>query len=156
MIGGFALNAYHVSRQTADVDFLIQKKDYATVLTLLEKEGFSQDYAMDNFARLRGDRNYLMDIDFMFVDASTFGKIKNDAETFTIARNTFEIPSLLHLIALKLHSIKNNPKRELKDLPDIINLVMTNKVNLSDKSFKAMCLKYGSETLYRKIAEACG
>ncbi len=37
MIGGFAINHYKVSRQTADVDFLITKEDFLKITDLLVK-----------------------------------------------------------------------------------------------------------------------
>ena len=39
LIGGFAVNYYKVTRQTADVDFLITRNDYEKILDLLKKEG---------------------------------------------------------------------------------------------------------------------
>jgi hypothetical protein len=64
------------------------------------------------------------------------------------------VPCLNHLIALKLHAIKYNPKiREYRDLPDIIELIRINKINTKDVEFKNLCLKYGREELYNKILE---
>ena len=51
--------------------------------------------------------------------------------------------------------IKYNPKIRLnKDFPDIINLVRINEVDVKGKEFKEICLKYGSDGMYRKILEA--
>ena len=58
------------------------------------------------------------------------------------------------LIALKLHSLKYNPKiRENKDIPDIINLVRINKIDSKSKKFRELCLRYGTEKIYHKILE---
>ena len=58
-------------------------------------------------------------------------------------------------LALKLHSIKYNQKiRLIRDLPDIINLVIINKINVKENQFKEMCLKYGTQDIYQKILEA--
>jgi hypothetical protein len=65
------------------------------------------------------------------------------------------VPSLSHLIALKLHSIKYNPKLRLtRDLPDIINLIRINELNHKNPDFKELCLKFGTEEIYNKILEA--
>ena len=152
LIGGFAVNFYGVSRHTADVDFLITKEDFEKILSLLEKEGFKQDYAQEVFARLSGEKSYLMDLDFMFVDKDTLDKITEEAKIASIAGQKFMVPCLDHLIALKLHAIKYNPKiREYKDLADIIELVRNNKMDVTNQEFKELCLKYGSEELYYKI-----
>ena len=155
LIGGFAVNYYKVTRQTVDVDFLITKDDFKEILSLLEKAGYKQDFSQKVFARLKSaDSAYLMDIDFMFVDKETLNKIMKDGKRISIAGQEFTVPSLNNLIALKLHSIKYNPKiRENKDLPDIINLIRINKVDYKSKEFRELCLKYGTEEIYNKILE---
>ncbi|MFH1783014.1 MAG: nucleotidyl transferase AbiEii/AbiGii toxin family protein [Candidatus Omnitrophota bacterium] len=154
LIGGFAVNYYKVSRQTADVDFLITKEDFEKILNLLVKEGFRKDYEEAVFARLLGEGPYLMDVDFMFVDKDTLGKIIKDGKDISIAKQKFIVPSLNHLIALKLHAIKYNPGiREYRDLPDIVQLIKINKVNIKDTEFKDLCLKYGTAELYNKLLE---
>ena len=74
----------------------------------------------------------------------------------TIAGRKFTVPSVEHLIALKLHSIKNNPKlRENKDMADIVELIGVNKIEVRKDSFRDLCLKYGNKELYDKILERC-
>jgi len=154
LVGGFAVNYYKYTRQTADVDFLITKEEFKKIFNLLKKAGYKEDYTQDMFTRLRSNRAYLMDIDFMFVDKETLTKIIKGGKEISIAGQKFIVPSLYNLIALKLHSIKYNPKiRENKDLPDIINLIRINKVNFKSKDFKGLCLKYGTKEIYNKILE---
>jgi predicted nucleotidyltransferase len=95
-----------------------------------------------------------MDLDFMFVDKETLDKIIQEAKEINIAGQKLLVPSLQHLIALKLHAIKYNPKiREYKDLSDIVELIKVNKINARDAEFKSLCLKYGTEELCHKILE---
>jgi len=155
LIGGFAINYYKVTRQTADVDFLITKEDFDKIAGLFEKTGYKKSLLQENFAQLESNRASLLDIDFMFVDRVTLTKIMKEGEQLKIVGQSFTVPSLYHLIALKLHSIKYNPKIRLtKDFPDIINLIRINKVNVRDRKFKEICLKYGSTDIYDKIIEA--
>ncbi len=155
LIGGFAINHYKVTRQTADVDFLITKEDFDKIAGLLEKAGYKKALLQENFAQLQSNRLSLLDVDFMFVDHGTLEKILKEGERFKIVGQTFIVPSLYHLIALKLHSIKHNPKLRLtKDFPDIINLIRINKINVKEKKFKDLSLKYGTEGMYDKIVEA--
>ena len=154
LIGGFAVNYYKVTRQTADVDFLITRDSFEKIIGLLEKEGFKKDVAQEVFARLVAEKEYLMDLDFMFVDKETLDKIIKEGKKITIAGEKFTVPSLNHLIALKLHAIKYNPGiREYRDLSDIMELIRVNKVGVQDEEFKNLCLKYGTEELYLKILE---
>ncbi len=155
LIGGFAVNYYNVTRQTADIDFLVSEDDFNIILEFLKKEGYEVDYTHKVFVRLKGKGKYIIDIDFLFVDKTTFDGIKLDSQEIKIAGEDFYVPSLEHLIALKLHSIKYNQKnREFKDLPDIINLIKANKVKYKKKQFKDICLKYGTAELYNKIRES--
>lgn len=151
LIGGFAVNNYKVTRQTVDIDFLCTKESFMKINDLLQGEGYKEKRAEENFIQLENKQQGLMDIDFMFVDQNTFARIKTSGNEISIAEQKFTIPSLFHLIALKLHSIKNNSKREITDFPDIVNLIVYNNVNINNDSFRALCLKYGTEDLYTRI-----
>jgi len=154
LIGGFAVNYYKVTRHTADIDFLITRDDFEKISGLLEKNGLKKDNVQEVFARLIGEDSYLMDVDFMFVDKETLDKIIRAGKETSIAGQKFMVPSLNHLIALKLHAIKYNPKiREYKDLADIIDLIRINKLNVKDAEFRNLCLKYGTGELYKRIVE---
>jgi len=154
LVGGFAVNYYRVSRQTADVDFLITHEDFKKISIFLKKADYRQDSLQEVFARFTTDSSYLMDIDFMFVDKETLDKIIKEGKEISIAEQKFMIPCLNHLIALKLHSLKYNLKlRENKDMPDIIELIRINKVDFKSKEFHQLCLKYGTEEIYNKILE---
>ena len=154
LIGGFAVNYHKVTRQTADVDFLITEKNFSKILKFLEEAGYKKGLAQDNFVQLQSSRLSLMDVDFMFVDEATLGKILEEGKQLKIAGQKFIVPSLNHLIALKLHSIKFNPKiRFAKDFPDIVSLIRINGVDIKDKTFKELCLKYGTEEIYCQLLE---
>ncbi len=154
LIGAFAVNYYKALRNTVDIDFLIRKDDYSKILKLLETKGYKEDCVRDIFARLKGKNLELIDLDFMFVDTDTFEKIMKDSKNISIAKQKFKVPSLEHLIALKLHAIKNGPKsRGNKDLFDIVELIKANKVAIKSENFKNLCIKYGTGEIYNKILE---
>ncbi|MBP9855129.1 MAG: nucleotidyltransferase [Candidatus Omnitrophica bacterium] len=154
LIGGFAVNYHKVTRQTADVDFLITKEDFDKILKFLEKAGYKKGLSQDNFMQLKSSHVSLMDVDFMFVDPETLGKILKEGEQLKIAGQKFIVPSLYHLIALKLHSIKYNPKiRFGKDFPDIVSLIRINEVDIKSGKFKELCLKYGTKEIYSQLLE---
>ena len=169
LIGGFAVNCYGVTRQTADVDFLITKKDFDKIIILLEKSGYTTDLIQENFAQLKSKYQSFMNVDFMFichwtfifvnkimfVDSGTLSKVLKEVRKIRIGKQEFLVPCLNHLIALKLHSIKYNQKiRLMRDLPDIINLIRINKVNVKAETFRKLCFKFGTEEIYKKILEA--
>ena len=155
LIGGFAVNHYKVSRNTQDIDFLITKDDFEKIWDSLERAGYHQSWAQENFVLLENAQLLLRKVDFMFVDSATLDKISKEAQPIILAGQKFVVPSLNHLIALKLHSIKYNSKlRLLTDFPDIVGLIRKNNVNVESADFKELCLKFGTEELYQKILEA--
>ena len=150
------MNYYKVSRHTADVDFLISEEDFPKVRDLLEKAGYRLKIFEKIFTRFISDDFHLMDVDFLFVDGNTLSQIVQEGEKIQIIGKEFIVPSLEHLIALKLHAIRFNPKnRGYRDLPDIIDLIRINKINAKTERFKNLCLKYGTRELYDKILESC-
>jgi hypothetical protein len=152
LIGGFAVNYYKVSRQTADVDFLLALNDLDLALEVLKKSGYREIARGEAFARLESEDLRLMNLDLLVTETETLDRIIAEGKETWIAGLKFIVPSLEHLIAMKLHSIKNNPRlREYRDLPDIINLIEANQVDVKNSHFSELCLKYGTQELYQKI-----
>ena len=154
LVGGFAVNAYGVSRHTGDIDFLISDDDYSKVKKMLLELGYRENMKEVLFARFVSDDPKLWDLDLLLVDRQTLKGIYRNGKSTQVSGHSFIVPSLDHLIALKLHAIKNNPAgREFKDMPDIIQLIKMNKIDPSAHSFKDLCLKYGTQPLYAKIVK---
>ena len=155
LIGGFAVNYYKVSRNTNDIDFLLMEEDFKKISHYLDEAGYKQISSHENFAQFKSTRLSLMNVDFMFVEKETLTKILNESREIKIAHQKFIVPSVEHLIALKLHAIKYQEKlRFYKDFPDILNLIKANQINIKNENFKIICLKFGSQEIYQKILEA--
>jgi predicted nucleotidyltransferase len=157
LIGGFAINFYHVARQTMDVDFLITSDGLQKIKKNLEHAGYTKEYSRKIFARFKGRDAHLVDLDFLFVEEDTLEMIKRAGKEVSIAGQKFVVPSLKNLLALKLHAIKSNPKtRLLKDLPDVIDLIRANKLDAKAQEFKILCLKYANANIYSTILKYLG
>jgi hypothetical protein len=150
LIGGYAVNSYKVSRHTADVDFMITKESFEKIREKLFQYGYTIAHQQDVFVQLVNDRDF-RDLDFMFSEPDTIDKFIECGNTTVIASETFFIPSLDYLIALKLHSIKYNPHRELNDIPDIVNLITANQIDYKMPEFKKLCEKFGTNEIFNKI-----
>jgi len=156
LIGGFAVNFYKVTRDTLDVDFLTTKEDFVKIKGALINAGYAKEFATEATVRFSNKKENL-DVDFMIVDQATREKIIKEGKEIDVVGEKLVIPSVNHLIALKLHAIKSNQKNRIwKDLPDIVNLIKMNKVDYKDERFKEMCLKYSNEEIYRTILKAVG
>ena len=155
LIGGFAINFYKVTRDTLDVDFLITKEDFAKIKDALLGAGYAEEFATDVAVRF-SNKKEAVDIDFMIVDKATREKIIKDGKEIEVVGEKLTIPSINHLIALKLHAIKHNQKNRIwKDLPDIIRLVKMNGIDCKKEDFKDLCLKYGNNEIYKIILKNC-
>ena len=61
-------------------------------------------------------------------------------------------PKVLHLIAMKLHALKYNAQRRYgRDMPDILELVRVNNLDVADPAFKDTCLRFGTAELYNDL-----
>jgi hypothetical protein len=154
LIGGFAVNFYKVTRQTADIDIMISEEGYRKIESILINAGFRRDFSDHVAIKLTGGASHLMDLDFVLVDDDTLRKMLKDGREAKIAGELFTVPSLNNLLALKLHSLKHNMKnRLLKDLPDIANLVKVNRVDFKGAQFKNLCQDYADEEIYRRLLD---
>lgn len=150
LIGGYAVNSHKVSRHTADIDFMVTREDYNRIKDELLKIGYSVINEQNVFAQLTNSSGY-RDLDFMFAESGTIKMLLENACVTTIGGQQFYVPSVNHLIALKLHSIRYNSHREFVDFPDIINLIDVNGVNVTSAEFISLCKKFGTDELYDKI-----
>jgi hypothetical protein len=152
LIGGFAVNAYEYGRDTQDIDFLIQESDLEKITKELLSAGFSEKQKMDLFSRFQHPSAKSFPVDFLSIDTDTFKTIFDAGHKITVAGRTFIIPSLNHLIALKLHALKQGQEhRYHKDMLDILELIRLHKIDIYSAEFKELCLKYASEAIYKKI-----
>lgn len=157
LVGGFAVGYHRFVRQTLDVDLMIADGDFSRIKKPLEQIGYRSYDETDAFARFEDPSERLMDLDLLFVDAETMKKIVDSGKAVVIAEERFLIPSLEHLISMKLHAIKQAPKyREMKDLLDIAVLVRENGIDVGSTAFRERCLEFGSPEIYNRIRTALG
>lgn len=152
LVGGFAVNHHKVTRQTADVDLMIVDHDYDKAFEILQGAGYRQFRKQEMFARFEASEKDQVDVDLLFVDQKTLEGILRDGEKVKIANSEFVVPSLDHLIAMKLHSLKSNPKlRKSRDFLDILELISRNKLAVRADHFRNLCVKYGSDEIYNEV-----
>ena len=89
-------------------------------------------------------------------EEETFQNIIKDAKGIEVMGRKLLVPSAEHLIALKLHAIKNDPKRETKDLNDVFELIKAKGLDVRSSKFKDFCLKFGNAGLFERIQKWAG
>src|SRR5262249_35038269 len=94
-------------------------------------------------------------VDLMFVSDSTFAKMLAGSLEVALVGTKVRIPSVDHLIALKLHALKyTHPRRELKDVLDVVNLIEANGIELNGERLLNLCERYGTKKIHDKIVAA--
>ena len=157
LIGGHAVNAHGVSRFTEDFDFLIRREDLPSWEKALTELGFKKFHEANAFAQFshESEKEHVR-LDLMLVNAGTFSKLENRSGTFPEPSETLRIVSVEHLIALKLHALKQDLKhRRLRDFLDVVELITENKIDLKSAEMQEIFERYGTPDLSRRIALYC-
>lgn len=156
VIGGLAVNFYGYSRDTADLDLLIRREYRAEWGQLLSNLGYTIGNDAEVFVQWAPPRLGEWPVDLMLVREATFAPMLAESRQVDIYGEQLRIPSLLHLLALKLHALKHTrAHRFLKDFQDVEGLVRINQLALQSENIRQMFLKYGTLELYEKVIRAC-
>jgi len=151
VIGGHGIEAHGVSRQTVDVDCLLAADDRGALDATLGRGGYRRIGDTDNFARYAHESPLVPDVDVLFVDRETFAKLSIGTVELHRGNHHFQVPGLANLIALKLHAIRNNPAREIRDLGDIAELLRANPGQISSDALKELCASFGPADVAAKL-----
>jgi predicted nucleotidyltransferase len=74
------------------------------------------------------------------------------ADEADVGKTKVRVASVEHLIALKLHALKHgNPRRELKDLLDVVSLCEANRIDVNGEKFEQLCKRYGTKKIHSQI-----
>lgn len=154
VIGGHAVWAHGYGRTTHDIDFLVAAEDREGWIRRLKDAGLSKTSEVKAFAQFSqtdGDA-----FDLMFVNASTFEQIWTGSQEHSFFGTMARIPSLDHLLALKLHALKQGLlHRTFKDADDVETLVKLNKLDIATPQYEQLFLKYGTREIYETFLRIC-
>ncbi len=150
LIGGHAVIAHGFARNTADIDLLISADQHAAWRAWLVQRGYRMFVDQFAFMQLHAPPGELP-LDVMIVDAPVFAKMK--ALSVRRVAETVELPVVgaVHLIALKLHTMRQNPRRGGRDWLDIDALVRVCKLDVDDPELRAIVEKHGGTDAYRRL-----
>lgn len=152
--GGHAVNAYGVSRQTGDLDLIVErsrKEDWTSLLKKLRYKAYQDD---PRFSRFEPPELAAWPIDLMYVDDTTFEKMHAAANETEIGVAAVRVTSPEHLVTLKIHALKyNQPHRRPKDYGDLIALLRTAASKITEEELCALCERYADGKLYEKLSK---
>lgn len=122
--GAIALHAYGISRATQDLDLVTEADAQDGLVSFLESLGYETLYRSPGYSNhLHADTN-LGRVDVIYVSGETSRKLFDEARgALTIGGRRFAVPKPEHLVAMKVQAVKNDPRRELRDLADVQGLL---------------------------------
>ncbi len=152
LVGGWALGAYGVSRQTIDIDFVVSEGELPRLSAAMERLGAAQVFRNSLFAKFRFGKSGGPDVDFLFLDDASMGIMQKESSKLRISDADFAVPSLRHLLGMKLHAVKNSrAMRGSKDMADIEALVHANNIDVGTQEFHELCRRYANEDILNEI-----
>ncbi|MBI5394410.1 MAG: nucleotidyltransferase [Verrucomicrobia bacterium] len=155
LIGGHAVAVHGYGRTTKDVDILVCKDDRTQWLEIMAALGCALHHDGGTFLQFKSSASDGWPVDLMLVNAATFGKMLAESITAPLGKVTVPIISLDHLLALKLFALKQKQShRAMKDMDDLLNLILKNGVDVRSVAFREMAEKYGDAAIYDKICQA--
>lgn len=154
LVGGYAVIASKIQRMTFDIDFMITPVDFTRIEPDILQLGYSAYGRQDAFVQLKCDKPGFRDIDFLLCEPSTVEGLLKEGRAISIAGESFTIPSPVHLVAMKLHSMAGNEERETKDLPDVVQLMALHDMDPRRDEIKTLFKKYNAMHLFDRIARA--
>jgi predicted nucleotidyltransferase len=156
VIGGYAVFAHGYVRATDDLDLIVQRGRRAQLGKLLGDLGMSVKNDAANFVQFDPPDKTGMDVDLMFVSEDVFSQLEQSAVEAKVEGVPVRVVSLLHLIALKCHALQHSKSvRRLKDMDDLVQLILVNGLDLNEPELRAIILKHGNADTYEKLRHAC-
>lgn len=155
VIGGHAVNAYGISRQTGDLDLLVPLRNRAQWHALMLRIKFSAIQDDERFARYIPPDLAAWPIDFMFVDDETFEKLHSESKPANIGVAETRTVSARHLLILKIHALNQDQShRETKDFNDAFGLLRAGVTGVTPEELLTFCTRYANRALYDKLRPA--
>ncbi len=148
IIGGHAVAAHGYSRTTLDTDILIPADDHSYWKERLEQTGLQLVNKSSSFAQYSAQHG-MSGMDLMLVKRETFQPMWEASESTVFGLAQARVPCLNHLLALKLHVLKQgHADRTMKDATDVEMLVRKRGLNLRSQEYEQLFLKYGTREIY--------
>ncbi len=147
VIGGYAVLVHGHSRFTNDFDMMVRRTDSEAWIERIKAAGmtlFARTQTFAQFSQPRGEG-----LDLMFATDETFEELWKSSIESSFDSSKARLPSLDHLLALKLHALKHTqPHRTAKDMEDLEVLVLRNDIPLESDRYRNLFLKYGNQHIY--------
>jgi hypothetical protein len=152
VIGGHAVIEHGFQRGTEDADILISRDDRDAWTKIVTDLGYKMIRDGGAFMQFESSEPAQWDLDLMMVPAESFGRLLATAKPAILEGVAVVVPSLAHLLALKIHALKHGRGlRALKDLTDVAQLLSVNRIDPKSAWLRELFEKHGEMELYERV-----
>ena len=153
IIGGNAENAHGASGDTTELECAIAAASEAKLAHYVGLSGWNMVYRTQFFAKYRLHGTGNPEIKVMFLDPTTFERLLAGGFDFPFDGVPMRVPSLIHVIAMKLQNVKNEPHLEVEELPKIHALLEANSGGWKSDELLEACNRFGPPEIYDRLLE---
>lgn len=160
LIGGHAVNAHGFIRTTTDFDFLLASRDLLSWSEVLKKAGYqlvAPERPIQAFAQFQPRAAGGFRVDLMLVNDATFAKLLAGSEWHEFGHRRVRVIGALHLIALKLHALREAHRVEAGvDFLDVTQLIRLKHIDIASEEFQEILNRYATPTIRERLLRDLG
>ncbi|MEA3307451.1 MAG: hypothetical protein U9Q34_06670, partial [Elusimicrobiota bacterium] len=125
LIGGFAMGAYRMGRNTLDIDFLITIEDMKKVDTIMHGLSYKKIHATKDVSQYTSPVELFGEVDILHAQRPISKEMLKNSIIKDAFDEKLKVKVLLpeDIIGLKIQAIANNPARKAKDTLDIEDII---------------------------------
>ncbi len=152
VIGGLAMAAHGASRTTLDVDIIVNREVQDQLIGFLQSQGFTTLHRSTGYSNHIHENPDKGRVDVVYVRGHTSRQVFDNIKVYEGPGGMkIPIPRPEHLAAMKAYSIKNDPKRTLRELADI--RVLLDAPGVDRAEINSYFVRYGLEDLLDRLDE---
>lgn len=152
LVGGQALGQWGLSRQSEDVDILVSRADLPLWQPIVHQLDYSLLHAHPAYLRFSPPFLDAWPLDLILTNEETYQMMRARATALDLGAITVQTPSVEHLLAMKLHILKQGQQqRHWKDLADIMDMLDLGLMDAEGRGFQQLCTTFGRPGIYQHI-----
>ncbi|MEO7318321.1 MAG: hypothetical protein ABIZ56_04975 [Chthoniobacteraceae bacterium] len=155
LTGQHALLAHGCPREVADneCECAISGENEPLLGDHFARNQWNVVYRTPFFAKFRLLSTGTPVIKVLFLDATTFGQLRAASTEHTFDTITMRVPSLIHVIAMKLQCIKHELDRETEEMSEVLTLLRVNLAHWKPADLEAACKRFGPPGIHARIEQ---
>jgi len=152
VVGGLAVAVYGAARTTLDVDIVVDGQAQDAVIDFLEARGYQTLHRSTGYSNHLHRDPDLGRVDVVYLRGETSRRVFSEMNVRLGPQGaSIPVPRPEHIAAMKAFSIRNDPRREARELADIEALLHAPDVNRAE--IREYLTRYGLEDLLERLKD---